>query len=510
MRTAALLVAATTTVRALRPAMPSLYQRRAPVVNLLDAKGQSIAPVTPAGSGASDKDHDVLLGELIFSSRDPREDVASAPELYTEDFLKFVSDKAEDSDDMEEREGLKSLVDMIRATLAAVEKMQKEAEEAQARIEAEVEAEAERAAALARGEVVVDTEQVLGAAAVASGIEQYAEMAREARSEGPGEAGLYGDALRTYDALLSEFVQAEAKGELAAAVEGAFERCDYSLLALATERRDAGDRPDTQALNAVIEAVNALSAKRLEQAAARLGTVMQQGSPEKMFAKIQELAIINQIDAPLVELLDANRQQALAAGAAGAGAAELMKNLANRCRDEMDKRIAKDAPEKRLLRALLRTDDDETKKTILQRAFEPKEGLALSFGEDYGKDAAKKTQEGPEVDPTKFIAACQQLIADFGNIDDNGEPLMVRINAIAAIAETVATELYGDVTSAREQQDLMWNEATTSVFDLEAAELAAEQKGETMPWHNDAYDGKLPDGFTADQAGQYIKKVGGG
>ena len=208
--------------------------------------------------------------------------------------------------------------------------------------------------------------------------------------------------------------------------------------------------------------------------------------------------------------LDANRQQALAAGAAGAGAAELMKNLANRCRDEMDKRIAKDAPEKRLLRALLRTDDDETKKTILQRAFEPKEGLALSFGEDYGKDAAKKTQEGPEVDPTKFIAACQQLIADFGNIDDNGEPLMVRINAIAAIAETVATELYGDVTSAREQQDLMWNEATTSVFDLEAAELAAEQKGETMPWHNDAYDGKLPDGFTADQAGQYIKKVGGG
>ena len=43
-----------------------------------------------------------------------------------------------------------------------------------------------------------------------------------------------------------------------------------------------------------------------------------------------------------------------------------------------------------------------------------------------------------------------------------------------------------------------------------AAELAAEQKGEQMPWHNDSYDGKLPDGFTADQAGQYIKKVGGG
>ena len=508
MRTAALLVAATTTVRALRPAMPSLYQRRAPVVNLLDAKGQSIAPVTPAGGGASDKDHDVLLGELIFSSRDPREDVASAPELYTEDFLKFVSDKAEDSDDMEEREGLKSLVDMIRATLDMVEKMTKEAEEAQARIEAEVEAEAERAAALARGEVVVDTEQVLGAAAVASGIEQYAEMARGAE-RGPGRGGPLRrrapDVRRAAVGARPGRGQGRARGRRRGRV-----RTVRLLPARAGDGRDAGDRPDTQALNAIIEAVNSLSAKRLEQAAARLGTVMQQGSPEKMFAKIQELAIINQIDAPLVELLDANRQQALAAGAAGAGAAELMKNLANRCRDEMDKRIAKDAPEKRLLRALLRTDDDETKKTILQRAFEPKEGLALSFGEDYGKDAAKKTQEGPEVDPTKFIAACQQLIADFGNIDDNGEPLMVRINAIAAIAETVATELYGDVTSAREQQDLMWNEATTSVFDLEDAELAAEQKGEQMPWHNDSYDGKLPDGFTADQAGQYIKKVGGG
>ena len=507
MRRAALLFA--TAARALRPATTQLYTRRAPVVNLLDSRGLPTAPVTPQGTG-NDKDHDVLLGELIFSSRDPREDVATAPELYTEDFLKFVGDKAEDSDDMEEREGLKSLVEMIRSTLALVDKATKDMAEAQARVNAAIDQEAENAARLARGEdVVVDTEQVLGAAAVASGVEQYAQMARDQRSEGPGEAGLFGDALETYNELLVELVKADAKGTLNPAVEGAFELCDYSLLGLATERRDAGS-PDAASLNAIIETINTLSAKRLEQAAARLGNVMQQGSPEKMFAKITELAIINQIDAPLVELLEANRQQALNAGAAGAGAAELMKNLANRCRDQMDKRMAKDAPEKRLLRALLRTDDDATRKTILERAFEPKEGLALSFGDDFGKDAAKKTEEGPEVDPTKFIAACNQLISDFGNIDDNGEPLMVRITQIAAIAEGVAVELFGDVTSVRDQQDIMWNEATTSVFDLEAAEFAAEQKGENMPWHNDSYDGKLPDGFTADQAGQMIKKIGGG
>lgn len=482
---------------------------RQPAVFLLDAKGQSIAPAN-TDQTADRGDFDVLLGELIFSPRDPREDVARAPENYSEDFLKFVTDKAEDSDDMEEREGLKSLVDMIRSTLALVEKAEKDAEEAKARAQAEIDAEADRIAAIQRGEeAIVDTEQVLGAAAVASGIETYAQMAKEAKEGGPGEAGLYGDALKTYDKLLGELVQADAQGKLEAAVEGSYERCDFSLLSLAAERRDAGDRPETEALSRIIDAINALSAKRLQQAAERLGKVMQQGSPELMFAKITELAIINQIDAPLVELLEANRQQALAAGAAGAGAAELMKNLANRCRDEMDKRLAKDAPEKRLLRALLRTDDDEMRRSIIERAFEQKEGLSLSMGDDFGKNAAKKTKEGPEVEPPKFIAACQQLIAEFGNMDDNGQPLMVRINEIATIAESVATELYGDISSAREQQDLMWNEATTSIFDLEAAELAAEAKGETMPWHNDSYDGKLPDGFTADQAGNVLKRIGG-
>ena len=102
------------------------------------------------------------------------------------------------------------------------------------------------------------------------------------------------------------------------------------------------------------------------------------------------------------------------------------------------------------------------------------------------------------------------MIADFGNIDDGGQPLAVRILAIASIAEEVATEIYGECASPREQQDRMWNEGTTSVFELEAAEMAAEAQGDTMPWHNDKYNAMLPDGFTANDAGEYIKKVGGG
>ena len=78
-----------------------------------------------------------------------------------------------------------------------------------------------------------------------------------------------------------------------------------------------------------------------------------------------------------------------------------------------------------------------------------------------------------------------------------------------SIAESVAIEIYGECASPQEQQDRMWNEGTTSVFELEAAEFAAEASGEKAPWHNDAYDGMLPDGFTANDAGEYIKRVGG-
>lgn len=486
-----------TAVTALRPSVTTPRRGAACVRNLLDAKGQQIVTAAPDDA----QDHDVLLGELIFSSRDPRMDVATTPEQYGEAFQAFVTKKADDSEDMEERAALKSLVDMIQGTLKAVEEAEKQQAEAQERINVALEAEA---MGVAPADAVVDTASVLGAAQVASGVDEYARMAAGGADDGPSEAGLRGDALKTYDALLADLLKADAGGDLASAVEGSFERCDFSLLNLAASRRDAGDRPDAQGLGRVIDAVNALSAKRLEQAAARLGSVLQAGEPAKMFAKITELSVMNQVDAPLIELLEANRQQAEAAGPAGAQAAELMKNLANRCRDEMDKRLAKDAPEKRLLRALLRSEDADTQRAILERAFEDKEALALGFGDE------QKSSEGPEVEPPKFIATCQQMIADFGNIDDGGQPLAVRILAIASIAEEVATEIYGECASPREQQDRMWNEGTTSVFELEAAEMAAEAQGDTMPWHNDKYNAMLPDGFTANDAGEYIKKVGGG
>lgn len=410
-------------------------------------------------------ENDVRLAELIFSTRDPRIDVARAPELYGDEFCDFVLSKAEKTDDMEERIALKSLVDMVRKIH---EQMKPEVKPAKPVFTEE-------------REVVTSTADVLKRANEAVGVPQ---KVIEEESE-----VLEGEALATYEKLLNKLL---AASDLETEVAANFETCDYSLLNLAASRL-----PETQR---VIDAVNALAAKRLESAADRLQTVVRAGAPEKMMQKISELAARGGIDAPLIELLEANRQQAEKAGAAGEQAALLMGRLAARCRDEMDRRFAENDPEKKLLRALLRCDNPNDREKLIRRAFEVKEAIELDF-------QGTTSQGGPEVEPPKFIDACLKLIADFGNVDDgSGTPLEDTVKAIADQAEAVAIELFGDVTTPREQQDRMWKDATTSVFDLEAAEMAAEAQGDRMPWQNDKYDDMLPPGF--DQAG--VKRIGGG
>lgn len=399
---------------------------------------------------------------------------------------------------MEERVALKSLVDMVRQVQDAIVQAEVDREDLERRMIEAAEADGD----VAPEAVVKDgTSNVLAAAQAATLDGIYEEGSSGVVVDvGPTEAGLSGEALKTYDAMLTDLVGAVASNQLDAAVEGAFERCDFALLSLATERRDGGGET-AAACGAVVEAINAFAAKRLEQAAMRLGGILKAGTPAKMMSKITEMAVTGEVDVSLVELLDANRQQAEAAGDAGKQAAELMKNLANRCRDELDKRVAADQPEKRLLRALLRSEDEESRDALLRRAFEPKEAIALGFG-----DEAPTTQEGPEVEPPKFISACMELIEGFGNIDDNGTPLAERVRSIAALAETIANEIFGECNTPQELQDRMWNEGTTSVFDLEAVEMAAEAQNERMPWQDDRYDDMLPPGF--DHAG--VKKIGGG
>ena len=104
----------------------------------------------------------------------------------------------------------------------------------------------------------------------------------------------------------------------------------------------------------------------------------------------------------------------------------------------------------------------------------------------------------PDVPPPDFINACKAVLLNFGNLstnDDRGD-LASRIKQIAAQAEVVATRIFGNSMTQREQQDRMWADQTTSIFDLETLEIDAEQRGETAPWANPDNDDILP-GFDA-------------
>ena len=107
----------------------------------------------------------------------------------------------------------------------------------------------------------------------------------------------------------------------------------------------------------------------------------------------------------------------------------------------------------------------------------------------------------PDVPPPDFINACKAVMLNFGNLqyDDDRGDLASRIKQIASEAEVVATRIYGQGMSPREQQDRAWSEQSTSIFDLETMEIEAMQRGETAPWANpDADDDSFIPGFDSD------------
>jgi hypothetical protein len=107
----------------------------------------------------------------------------------------------------------------------------------------------------------------------------------------------------------------------------------------------------------------------------------------------------------------------------------------------------------------------------------------------------------PDVPPPDFINACKAVLLNFGNLgyDDDRGDLATRIKKIAGEAEVVATRIYGKGMTLREQQDRMWKDQTTSIFDLERMEIEAERMGDIAPWSNaNGDDDMLMPGFDAD------------
>lgn len=235
--------------------------------------------------------------------------------------------------------------------------------------------------------------------------------------------------------------------------------------------------------------------KKLAAATENLKLVLAAGDPKRMEGIIVKIAREGKIDEPFLLLLEANANQALAAGATGP--AQLMKRLGERAMEEKDKQST--SKEIKLLRQLLRNDDETKRQALLEDAFTPKEqilveGTAANAERAMDGEAPEEAKPIPDVPPPDFINACKAVLINFGNLssDDERGDLTSRIKQIAAEAEVVATRIYGDSMTTREQQDRMWKDQTTSIFDLETLEIDAEQRGETAPWGNAENDDILP------------------
>ena len=444
--------------------------------------------------------YEMFLADLVFSTNDPRVDIMNKYDLACDPpFLEWLEDKVTNSKDPQERLALKDLLEIIvdvktrvEVNKLAEERAAKEAEAKEAsRIEA-AEAEAEAGRAMTNADILKKARAIET---------QLTEEEVEAQQKRVSfyEAELTPEIRLSYEGLLKKVMPPYKAGDSPTSIVfNYYDQFDAQFVKVLNERVQNGD-DDARAL---VEALAVEQQKRIATAAETLKQVLAAGDPMKMEGVIVKFAREGKIDEPFLLLLEANENQARTAGAQGP--ADLMGKLRQRAMTEKDKQAS--SKEIRLIRQLLRASDAAEREKILEEAFTPRDALLVpGTAENAQKalegEAPEQEKPMPDVLPPKFIDACKAVLLNFGNLandsDDRGD-LATRIKKIASEAEVVATRIYGQGMTLREQQDRMWKDQTTSIFDLERMEIEAERMGEQAPWTNpDMSDDMLMPGFDA-------------
>ena len=443
--------------------------------------------------------YEMLLAELVFSSNDPRIDIMNRFDLATDPvFLEWMVDqKIEASKDPEERLALKDLYDMIMdiKTRVDVNRLQEErlAQEAmeleQVRI-ADAEATAETGRTLSNADVIKRAQQIQNAAMIDPN--QSSSDTDTDSGETPSKKTSFYDAELTpeirlsYESLVKKVLPPYKAGTTPASiVETYYDQFDAQFVKVLSELSTVHGNADAQN---ILEALAVEQQKRILAATEALKSVLSLGDPRKMEGAVIKMVREGKIDEAFLLLLEANENQATAAGATGP--AQIMSRIRLRAIEEKDKQSS--SKEIALIRKLLRTEDSTVRETILEDAFTPRANLLVAGTTQNAMkaidgEAPDQEKPVPDVPPPDFINACKAVLLNFGNLgsdDANRGDLATRIRKIAAEAEVVATRIYGKGMSLREQQDQMWETQTTSIFDLETLEIEAERNGEIAPWTN--------------------------
>ena len=290
----------------------------------------------------------------------------------------------------------------------------------------------------------------------------------------------------SYESLVKKVLPPYKAGRTPATiVQTYYDQFDAQFVKVLSELSTVHDNADAQN---VLEALAVEQQKRILAATKALKSVLSLGDPRKMEGAVIKMVREGKVDEAFLLLLEANENQALAAGATGP--AQIMSRIRLRAVEEKDKQSS--SKEIALIRKLLRTEDASARETILEDAFTPRANLLVAGTTQNAMkaidgEAPDQEKPVPDVPPPDFINACKAVLLNFGNLgsdDANRGDLATRIRKIAAEAEVVATRIYGKGMSLREQQDQMWETQTTSIFDLETLEIEAERNGEVAPWTN--------------------------
>ena len=395
-----------------------------------------------------------------------------------EEFVTYLEKKIDNTQDIEERSGMTSLLQTIQYVRDRIKEAQDEGSVEEVSDELTIDQVKQRMREVQAGkgadEVKVDKD---GNTKVTFKEFQVKQNIKD-----------------SFQAIVNRFLSPPAAGMTFEEVaEANYDLCDMTFLELlkseAEECFQQGADIEGEQYRSILQAVNNVMVKRIGTAQERLQVILSKGRPEAMEAEIVRMCRKGEMDEALILLIEANAEQAQAAGALKP--AELLRKLRLRIKTENERKLP---DEQRLLRVLMLEESSPKRKELLFEAFKPSKSM---------NDDSQIVSGPPLISPPVFINIVRQLILGFGNVE--GFDIYGKAQVIIDEAQLVATELYGEGMTPRDQQRYMFEKNTVSVWDLARIEEDNMSQGRENPWGNDKYDALNPE----EVLGERVKRVGG-
>jgi hypothetical protein len=288
----------------------------------------------------------------------------------------------------------------------------------------------------------------------------------------------------TYNIMLSTLMKTNES--ITAQISANYAMVDMGFLERLEKAFTEATPDEMSRLGEIKDAISSEMASRMQSAAEGLRDILQSPTPVVMEGKIAGLARQGRIDDALLQMLQANLEQARAAGEQGKAAVSVLSKLQERVQTELD---AKLEPQVVLIRRLMRMEDKDARLSLLRDKMSPKGGSSVLLIGEGGQEQEPEKDE-PEVSPRLVAEAITEIKARFGNVDEYYDTgFVAKLTMIADEAEAVALDLAGGKElTAQQQQDLMWDKGSVSVWDLEQIEEEAHEQGNWAVWESEAQE----------------------